>query len=310
MEIMNKQELIEKAVINLDGNLPDGTSALLTTGPNWNGSKNVTGKVLPAIAVDGFFGYEWPDKPQSQSFPVISDEAWVVLCTSEEFNATADRMRRNKPDWKDAPEWAQWLAQNNVGVWWWYPSGDVPMIYGGCFANNSMKDRAVMATQGKVIGDWRNTLEQRPVEASSHTIAHFLDKCAAASNVNDWWDYENDKPAYDGALPPVGTVVLYDDAKGWLETKILSHHPDGSCAWHEAEGCFSDGRSWSTDAGGLFKPLDHDRNKKPCAEFGLRMANAKNEIDAAAKLCGKNKILADAVFAIGEQIKSVKKGAE
>lgn len=50
--------------------------------------------------------------------------------------------------------------------------------------------------------------------------------------------------------------------------------------------------------------------EKRCAELCFHLSNAKNEIDAAAKLCGKNKILADAVFAIGEQIKSVKKDAE
>lgn len=25
-----------------------------------------------------------------------------------------------KPDWKYAPEWANWLAQNGDGVWGWY----------------------------------------------------------------------------------------------------------------------------------------------------------------------------------------------
>lgn len=25
-----------------------------------------------------------------------------------------------KPDWKDAPEWAQWLAQDPCGDWFWY----------------------------------------------------------------------------------------------------------------------------------------------------------------------------------------------
>ena len=50
--------------------------------------------------------------------------------------------------------------------------------------------------------------------------------------------------------------------------------------------------------------------EKPCAEFCFHLANAKNEIDAAAKLCGNNKILADAVFAIGESIQNVKKDCE
>lgn len=26
----------------------------------------------------------------------------------------------NKPDWKDAPEWANWLAMDSDGIWWWY----------------------------------------------------------------------------------------------------------------------------------------------------------------------------------------------
>lgn len=25
-----------------------------------------------------------------------------------------------KPDWKDAPEWAQWLAMDADGAWYWY----------------------------------------------------------------------------------------------------------------------------------------------------------------------------------------------
>lgn len=25
-----------------------------------------------------------------------------------------------KPDWKDAPEWAQWVAMDADGDWWWY----------------------------------------------------------------------------------------------------------------------------------------------------------------------------------------------
>ena len=25
-----------------------------------------------------------------------------------------------KPSWNDAPEWAQYLAKDRSGVWWWY----------------------------------------------------------------------------------------------------------------------------------------------------------------------------------------------
>lgn len=26
----------------------------------------------------------------------------------------------SKPDWKDAPKWAKWLAQDSDGEWFWY----------------------------------------------------------------------------------------------------------------------------------------------------------------------------------------------
>lgn len=31
-----------------------------------------------------------------------------------------------KPDWKDAPKWANWLAQDRSGSWFWYE--DEPII--------------------------------------------------------------------------------------------------------------------------------------------------------------------------------------
>lgn len=26
----------------------------------------------------------------------------------------------NKPNWEDAPDWANWLAKDHDGVWYWY----------------------------------------------------------------------------------------------------------------------------------------------------------------------------------------------
>lgn len=34
-----------------------------------------------------------------------------------------------KPDWKDAPEWASWLALDEYGTWYWFelePEWDSP----------------------------------------------------------------------------------------------------------------------------------------------------------------------------------------
>lgn len=61
-----------------------------------------------------------------------------------------------KPDWKDAPEWANWLAQDGNGAWWWYE--DKPLTING---------EIVWKPNGKcreaqVCLQWQDTLEQRP----------------------------------------------------------------------------------------------------------------------------------------------------
>lgn len=36
-----------------------------------------------------------------------------------------------KPDWKDAPEWAQWLAMDGDGCWFWFEAKPL-LAYPGC----------------------------------------------------------------------------------------------------------------------------------------------------------------------------------
>jgi hypothetical protein len=35
----------------------------------------------------------------------------------------------NKPDWKDAPKWAQWLAMDSDGEWWWFEEKPRLVLY-------------------------------------------------------------------------------------------------------------------------------------------------------------------------------------
>lgn len=35
-----------------------------------------------------------------------------------------------KPDWKDAPEWAKWLARDQAGNWYWFEKR--PICTEGC----------------------------------------------------------------------------------------------------------------------------------------------------------------------------------
>jgi hypothetical protein len=59
-----------------------------------------------------------------------------------------------KPEWKDAPEWAKFLAMDSSGTWLWYsrePSDGEEAWYG--FGRYEIA--------GKDI-HWRDTLEPRP----------------------------------------------------------------------------------------------------------------------------------------------------
>lgn len=62
----------------------------------------------------------------------------------------------SKPDWKDAPEWANHLAQDENGGWYWFenkPSigsaGNWNCRHGDC-------------ENAKSIDDWDQTLESSP----------------------------------------------------------------------------------------------------------------------------------------------------
>lgn len=60
-----------------------------------------------------------------------------------------------KPDWKDAPEWANWLAMDLNGMWRWHDSEPVSLI-DGWFSDSG---RSLYAGES---GTWRSALERRP----------------------------------------------------------------------------------------------------------------------------------------------------
>lgn len=87
--------------------------------------------------------------------------AQKTLITRDEFEARKAE-RQGKPDWGKSSDWAQWLAQDSFGKWWWYPNYmSAPTLASQCFINGSI-DPVIFAGAGEVIGDWRDTLEQRP----------------------------------------------------------------------------------------------------------------------------------------------------
>jgi len=59
-----------------------------------------------------------------------------------------------KPDWKDAPEWAQWMAMDWDGSWVWYENE--PIREGEAFFPTTGK------FQDAIRPDFRKSKEHRP----------------------------------------------------------------------------------------------------------------------------------------------------
>lgn len=61
-----------------------------------------------------------------------------------------------KPDWKDAPEWANWVAMDSNGLWFWYEKEPVTVDYREWICSGK-------ALQVPIPGpDWDETKEKRP----------------------------------------------------------------------------------------------------------------------------------------------------
>ena len=69
----------------------------------------------------------------------------------------------SKPDWKDAPGWANWLAQDQSGQWWWFEHSVERCDDGWAWANPSSSGRFRKTDDPP---DWQDTLEDRPSKTS------------------------------------------------------------------------------------------------------------------------------------------------
>lgn len=67
----------------------------------------------------------------------------------------------SKPSWNDAPEWAQWLAQDKNGYWFWYEIKPTVSTFKQQWVINKPR-RFEVAGKGACETEWQNTLEQRP----------------------------------------------------------------------------------------------------------------------------------------------------
>ena len=88
-----------------------------------------------------------------------------------------------KPSWDDAPEWAQWLAMDESGRWWWYE--EKPVRKGEYWLNYGNMEEALPNTSL-----WDKSLEKRknPSPMNIDKIARMfhtyeIDDCEDAENL-------------------------------------------------------------------------------------------------------------------------------
>jgi hypothetical protein len=70
----------------------------------------------------------------------------------------------NKPEWKDAPEWAVWLAQDKDGWFSWWNMKPETCNIANCWNQDKGRKgyKYLDICVGELPVDWTDTLELRP----------------------------------------------------------------------------------------------------------------------------------------------------
>lgn len=140
---------------------------------------------------------------------------------------------QNKPSWADAPDWAEWLAQDEDGEWKWLGSNPSKYI-DGWTANKLSRCKKVGAygaviEKGTILCDWCDTLEKRPEQDEFETLTSIEDN--QEQDMTQQQEMKQDIGWFErGELPPVGTVCLYvvSDRLS-AEVEITAHAKLGLC---------------------------------------------------------------------------------
>lgn len=66
-----------------------------------------------------------------------------------------------KPQWRNAPAWANWLARDADGTWFWYEQAPdcIPSSGGGMWASPDITSRTAIAGADET---WVDSIEKRP----------------------------------------------------------------------------------------------------------------------------------------------------
>ena len=79
----------------------------------------------------------------------------------------------NKPSWDEAPEWANWIAQDRDGEWWWFEyQPEESFEFNGWRITGGFADEA---TRCQVNDKWYDTLQERPQQTKEDDSMTTLD---------------------------------------------------------------------------------------------------------------------------------------
>jgi hypothetical protein len=262
-------------------------------------------------------GGEWP----SNAFRCRAQKTFI---TRDEFEARKAE-RQKKPGWDDAPAWANYMAQTDFGGWFFYRENPTPSEASPAFIGGWATGQTFTSSReaGEVIGDWRNTLEQRPSQIhqtgdlgrSSGTVGanHIGEAARVVSDVAvvsprlaislarrllpelfdnspslgepaDWYDYEKQKAL---RLPPVGVEC---EVYGPVYQRSVKQWAKVKVYAHiDSEGLSEStthAREFKLYTADSYRPLDWNPKvePEPEPELSFHLSNAFNELQASAHL--------------------------
>ena len=174
---------------------------------------------------------------------VLSDTGWI---TKDQWLARRAELQ-NKPSWEDAPEWAEWLAQDSYGCWGWYQIKPVTLslnwfTHSGYYSVNSLGHC--------ILGDWRDTLEKRTEQKAFEPLTSIEDNQEKDMKQDNGW-YER------GDLPPVGVKceTLAEPELQWVSAEVVAHRDGFAIVWITSEKCGA-----QSDAPKHFRPIRTERD--------------------------------------------------
>lgn len=210
------------------------------------------------------------------SFVNFDDPSGEKAIYRNQWQAARDELS-GKPSWDSVPRWAEWTAQSPVGHWECYaekPESDDEKWVHSC--RGQCVDFAKY--KGRVLGDWRNTLERRPCVPES-----------AKSDTQEVLSKADDKQwrGPEDGLPPVGMECEYAAAMGEdFEPCIFIGFVRGECyVLRHLDSPTSVDRFMSNDPG-RFRHLRTEEDKA-----------VEEMIAIAAGKCGNNGLTRAAMIA-------------